>query len=112
MTSLESVFNHLVLPVKLPDHADPNPEAVSGAILTRLSKACEALRTIAGDESAGEWASILRSLRMCHGIRQKCIEAKVLLQDWAHLEPRELLILRIAEQNAAFLLYRVDRQVQ
>jgi hypothetical protein len=106
MASLESIFNHLVLPPQLPDHVDRDPEAVSGAILTRLLKACEVLGKMTGEQWAGEWTSVQRSLRMCQGIHQRSLEAKRLLQDWAHLRPHDLLILRIAEQNAAVLLYR------
>jgi hypothetical protein len=106
MASLESVFNHLVLPTKLPDHGDRDPEAVSGAILTRLLKACEALGKVGDEAWAGNWASVGRSLRMSQGIYQNRLEAKLLIHDWAHLHPQDLLILRIAEQNAALLLRR------
>jgi hypothetical protein len=112
MASLELVFNHLVLPAKLPGHGDQDPEAVSGAILTRLLKACELLGKVVGEEWAREWESVGRSLRTCQGIHQKRLEAKLMLQDWAHLQPKDFLILRIAEQNAALLLHYGTGQVK
>jgi hypothetical protein len=114
MASLESVFNHLVLPPQLPDHGDQDTEALSSNILARLSTACRVFEDFSGvkqwrGEWATVWASIGGTLRMCHGIHQKGIEAKLLLQDWADFRPHDFFILRIAEQNAALLLRRTVR---
>ncbi|RYP37538.1 hypothetical protein DL767_002846 [Monosporascus sp. MG133] len=48
MASLESVFNHLVLPPKLPGRQDPDIEGVTHSILTRLIRACDTLANLSG----------------------------------------------------------------
>jgi hypothetical protein len=116
MASIESIFNHFVLPPQLPDHRDQDPEAVSSAILTRLLKAYEVFEEITGDEWAGEWAGKCAplgwSLRTSQGIHQRRLEANLLLEDWANFRSQDLLILHIVEQNAALLLHRNIRQVK
>jgi hypothetical protein len=114
MASLESVFNHMVLPPQLPDHGDQDPEALSSAILTRLSNACRVFEVLSDAEQwQGEWARVWalvgQTLCMCHGIHQRGVEAKLLLQGWAGFQPHDFFILRIAEQNAALLLRRIVR---
>lgn len=104
MASLSSIFNHFVLPVRLPGRPDENPEAVSTAILARTSKACQLLRKLSSEGEAGTWSTIERSLYSCYGINEKRIDADALLQKWADLQLDDLLILRIAEHNAALLI--------
>ena len=104
MASLSSIFNHFVLPVRLPGRPDENPEAVSTAILARTSKACQLLRKLSSEGEAGTWSTIERSLYSCYGINEKRIDADALLQKWAYLQLDDLLILRIAEHNAALLI--------
>ena len=65
MALLESVFNHLVLPPKLPGRLDPDNEGIEYSILTRLIRACDILGKFAGQEFAQTWASIRHSLRVC-----------------------------------------------
>ncbi|RYP56983.1 hypothetical protein DL769_009768 [Monosporascus sp. CRB-8-3] len=70
MALLESVFNHLVLPPKLPGQQDPDIEGVTHNILTRLIRACDTLGNLSGQTL------------------------------------NQLLILHVAEQNAAILIRR------
>lgn len=106
MATIEPVFNHLVLPVKLPGHQDKDPEVVSGAILSRLLNACVALGQLAGDEWVETLETVQRSLSRCQGIGQRIVEAKQLLYDWSDLRARDLHILHLTEQNAALLVRR------
>jgi hypothetical protein len=52
MTLLESVFNHVVRPPKLPGQRDVDIEDVEVDILTRLIDACRMLGNLAGEELA------------------------------------------------------------
>ncbi|KAM4066191.1 hypothetical protein HRG_000331 [Hirsutella rhossiliensis] len=103
MEPFDSVFNHLVLPVKLPNHKDPDPEATGAAILTRLKNACQVVAKDTGDDA---WSSIKRCLGKCKGIAEAHFDAQHLLQDWADLRLDDLCLLRISEQNAALLIRR------
>ena len=65
MTLLESIFNHLVLPQKLPGQQDINIEEIEINVLTRLIDACRALGEAAGPELVEAWSTLGRSLRVC-----------------------------------------------
>ncbi|TAQ90746.1 hypothetical protein B7494_g925 [Chlorociboria aeruginascens] len=65
MALLESVFNHLVLPPKLPGHRDKNVEGIRQSILTRLICACDTVGQHTGRRLRETWASVHYSLRIC-----------------------------------------------
>jgi hypothetical protein len=50
MALLESVFNHLVLPPKLPGQQDRDIEGIEQSILTRLIRACDTLGKSTGQQ--------------------------------------------------------------
>jgi hypothetical protein len=104
MDLLESVFNHLVLPPKLPGHRDTDYEDIEQSILTRLIRACDTLNKFT-DQSVGEaLASIRYSLRICLNINTGCLEKASVLQEFCNLQLNGLLILYVVEQNAALLI--------
>jgi hypothetical protein len=111
MTSLESVFNHLVLPPNLPGRQDPDIEAVADSILTRLLRACDTLIKIPDGLFADTWASIRRTLCVCHELNGGRLEKTSLLREFRNLGLDHLLILHVVEQNAAVLIRRHVRQV-
>lgn len=102
MENIASIFNHLVLPVKLPDQRDPEPEAISAAILDRLLNACQAM----DKDSSHVWSSTIRCLRRCKGIARTHFDAQDLMQDWSDFRLGDVLLLRVSEQNAALLIRR------
>jgi hypothetical protein len=106
MTLLEAVFNHLVLPPKLPGQLDTDIEGIEHSILTRLIRACDTLSGFAGQEFAGTWASVCRSLRACLSITHGRLIKASMLQEFRNLQPKNLLILHVVEQNAALLIRR------
>ncbi|KAK0724170.1 hypothetical protein B0H67DRAFT_640735 [Lasiosphaeris hirsuta] len=59
---LESVFNHVVLPPKLPGCRDSNGRAVEDNLLTRLLGACEALSTLPGQGAQSCWEFVRQQL--------------------------------------------------
>ena len=50
MALLESVFNHLVLPPKIPGHQDTDIGGIEQFILIRLKQACNTLNKFAGQD--------------------------------------------------------------
>jgi hypothetical protein len=111
MALLESVFNHLVMPPKLPGQLDTDTEGIEHDILTRLIRACDTLGKFAGQEFAETWASLCHSLRVCLNVNQARLEKGLMLQEFYNLQPNNLLILHVVEQNAALLIRRHVRQV-
>lgn len=111
MALLESLFNHLVLPPKLPGQQDTDTERINESILTRLIHACNTLGKLPGQEFAEAWASICHSLRLCLHLHQGRLEKRSMLYEFCRLQPNHLLILHIVEQNAALLIRRQVRYV-
>ncbi|KAF2837131.1 hypothetical protein M501DRAFT_1007010 [Patellaria atrata CBS 101060] len=70
MASLNLIFNHLVLPPKLPEQADPDPNEVTFNILGRITDACETLRQLTGNEQEEIWATVADSVRICSDLNQ------------------------------------------
>ena len=111
MALLESLFNHLVLPPKLPGQQDTNTELINEIILTRLINACNTLGKLTGEEFIDTWTSISHSLRLCLHLHQERLEKRSMLYEFCHLQPNHVLILYIVEQNAALLVRRQVRYV-
>jgi hypothetical protein len=111
MALLESLFNHLVLPPKLPGQQDIDIERINENILTRLIHACNTLGNITGQEFVDTWALIGHSLHHCLHLHQRRLEKSSMLYEFRHLQPKHVLILHIVEQNAALLVRRQVRYV-
>lgn len=106
MALLESVFNHLVLPPKLPGHRDIDLEDIEQSILTRLIRACDTLGKFTGQQFRETWPSVRYSLCVCLNIRSGRFEMASVLQEFCNLQRNGLLILHVVEQNVALLIRR------
>lgn len=104
MALLESVFNHLVLPPKLPGRQDTDIEGVEKCILDRLIHACGTLDQLADQSLDGIWSSTHDSLLNCMDINICRLEKASVQRELRRLQPKKFLILHVAEQNAALLL--------
>lgn len=107
MALLESVFNHLVLPPKLPGHRDTDIEGVEKCILNRLIHACGTLGQLADQSLDGIWSSTRESLLNCMDVNTCRLEKASVQKELRHFQPKKFLILHVAEQNAALLLRHV-----
>ena len=105
MASLLTVFNHLVLPPKVPGQADPDSASIGNSIGSLLLHACDTLISLAG-HSEEAWVSIRRCLHACLRVNQGRLEKAALELEFRNLQPGETLILHIVEQNAALLVRR------
>ncbi|PHH61174.1 hypothetical protein CDD81_697 [Ophiocordyceps australis] len=106
MASVRSAFYHLVLPNQLPDHQEDDLDAIGRDILTRCLDACAFLEKKTSSVDAAVWKLLSRALNQCQGIIESRLEAKSLLDKLADLDHNRLLIVRLAAQNAALLIYR------
>lgn len=105
---LESVFNHVVLPPKLPGQRDVNIKDLEFVILTRLIDACRTLGKLSGDELAGTWLTVGNSLCVCRNLNSGRLERATLLQEFYDLD-QNFLVLHVTEQNAALIIRRQHR---
>jgi hypothetical protein len=106
MALLESVFNHLVLPPRLPGQRDVDIEGIEHNILNRLIRACDILGKLTGQEFDETWASVGYSLRICLNNNTGCLERASMMQEFHSIQRTELLTLYVVEQNAALLIRR------
>jgi hypothetical protein len=79
MVPLINVFNHLVLPLKLPNAQDDDVENTSIEITSRLIHATSTMSTLAGPDQASTWLVVRRLLRRCHSIHAHGRLEKMLL---------------------------------
>ena len=106
MTSLESVFNHLVLPPKLPGGLDTDKDGIETSVFARLIHACDTLSKLSSQEYTQTWATLLKSLHICSNVNQGHLEKKSMLHEFCSLQQNEFLTLHVVEQNAALIIRR------
>ncbi|KAI9733803.1 MAG: hypothetical protein M1818_007070 [Claussenomyces sp. TS43310] len=102
---LESVFNHVVLPPQLPGRREPKIRLVESALADRLLSATRTLRDLSKNNIHDRLDYICQALDVCKTVNNggKVDKASLLIEFWG-LKPKGLLILHIAEQNAALLI--------
>ncbi|KAI0444448.1 hypothetical protein F4803DRAFT_249140 [Xylaria telfairii] len=104
---LSSVFNHLVLPPKIPGAQDTNINAVSRDILTRMIHATDtAINITSYGPWRGTYQNLQDSLRACLELNRGHLEKGCLLKHLQELDLGKVLILYLNEQNAGLLIRR------
>ncbi|KAH8687808.1 hypothetical protein BGZ60DRAFT_363637 [Tricladium varicosporioides] len=102
---LESLFNHVALPPRLPDRQDNRLDQVQTALIDRLITASIGLRDCTQERYGQEWDTIRRSLQSCKLVNSRGKLTKTsLLTAFKGLQHNDMLILQVSEQNAALLL--------
>ncbi|ROW07311.1 hypothetical protein VMCG_03763 [Cytospora schulzeri] len=106
MSLLEGVFNHLVLPPKLPGRQDPHLEDESQDFVKRLIKAIDTLSIAATNtHMVDALVSVRQSLRLCSVLNRGRLDKDALIAAFQKFG-KEQLILHVIEQNAAILIRR------
>lgn len=111
MNVFESVFNHLVLPPKLPGQPDLDTSEIELSVLNRMICAFNTLSRLSGQEFEEKWAPIHIYIRICLIHNQGRIEKASLLQEFRNLQTKIPFILHMVEQNAALIIRRDMRYV-
>lgn len=101
---LESVFNHLVLPPKLPGCQDADIEGIERDILSRLLHTCESLGTLSTQETEETWHSVRRQLVVCLDLHRGSFDRESLISAFSNLSDDCPVTLHIAEQNCAIVI--------
>ncbi|KAI0484077.1 hypothetical protein GGR56DRAFT_8381 [Xylariaceae sp. FL0804] len=105
MDLLGSVFNHLVLPPRVPDGQDEDLEGISRDILQRVIRACRRVQSLSTGHVADAYSQVQSSLHACLVINRGDRLDKTILEDqFCQLSPEKLLVLHVLEQNAALLI--------
>ncbi|TGO19500.1 hypothetical protein BTUL_0004g01400 [Botrytis tulipae] len=108
---MESLVNHIVLPPRLPGRDDRN-EGLESAIIDHFITASRSMRGITRDKLSENWDWIRRSLETAKLLNNRGrLSRDTLLSEFQSLQKNVYLILNIAEQNAALLIYRSEERV-
>jgi hypothetical protein len=103
---LESLYNHITLPPKLPGQKDANLRDIEKALTSRLLTAVTTLQD-QKNESAGIWRFLERTLDLSSVVNEGgYVNSQKFGQAWTQLQRGEALILQITEQNAGLILRR------
>jgi hypothetical protein len=105
---LESLFNHVALPPRLPGRLESEIDEIDDALTDRL---LGSIRTFASRLPESHFSTVLqclhRSLRISKGVNAGGkLTKNSLLAAMKELKGEEMIIIYIMEQNAALLLRR------
>lgn len=111
MASFIDVFNHLVLPPKLPGTQDADPELTSDDVLGRLLHAIKTIERLAGQQQASAWQATRGSLHRYRSLHVRGrLDKQSLISEFRNIGHEQPLILHIVEQNVALIIQRNVRQ--
>ena len=103
---LASLINHVALPPKLPASADENDEEINQALTARLIAATRTVAAASAPNLFPIWDSIRYMLQTCKDLHAgEGLSKSALLAKVQGLRPGQTLILQVAQQNAAVLIY-------
>jgi hypothetical protein len=104
---LDLLFNHIVLPPRLPGKEDGRIEDIEHGLITRVLLASRTVRDLVDISFRDRWDSIRRSLQACKAVNLGGkLDKKSLLTELRCLQSEDILILHIAQQNAGLLIRR------
>lgn len=109
---LESLFDHVALPLRLPGKQESRIDQIEHALTECVLDASRTLRNLTNNEFGGHWDCIRRVLQTCKDVNAGGkLNKTSLLTEFRSLEGRYPLILHVAEQNAGLLIRRDYEQV-
>jgi hypothetical protein len=101
----EALFNHLVLPPRLPGKQDNRIEDIEHELITRALLASRTIRDLVDIDFRDRWDSVRRSLETCRAVNLGGkLDRTLLLKELRSIQSGEVLILHIAQQNAGLLI--------
>jgi hypothetical protein len=109
-TLVDSLFNHLVLPLKLPGSKDEHLQDLNELILALLVEAGHVLFKALSQYNDFKSMGFIKSLETAALLNARGkLDNRALELQFSKLESDEWLILHVVEQNAGLLIYRNDR---
>ncbi|KAI9771414.1 MAG: hypothetical protein M1839_002804 [Geoglossum umbratile] len=106
---LESVFNHIALPPRLPAKQEDRADQIriERALIDLLLYAVRTLRDIKGCGFSGYWESISHALQTCGTLNSGGkLDKTALFEEFTRIPVVRFVILHVAEQNAGLLIRR------
>ncbi|KAK4141681.1 uncharacterized protein C8A04DRAFT_13829 [Dichotomopilus funicola] len=111
MDLVPSIYNHLVLPPKLPGREEGTTPELSQNVLTRLIDGCQRLVSLAPHTLSKTFEGLYNALLACREINGRSFVDKTsALKYFGNIDSCGVLIFWVTEQNAAVLVYAAKRQ--
>lgn len=109
---MKALFNHIALPIQLPQQQD-KPHEVESALSDRLLAASRVMRDAGVDDRGYKiWESIRRSLLVCRSVNSGGrLERTQLQQQLRQAAISDVLILHVIPQNAGIVVSRYREYV-
>jgi hypothetical protein len=106
----KAVYNHLVLPPRLPERQDAKLAQIGHEMLDRLASATQFLAFLPDNPFSREHKILCQCLRSCRIVNEGGkLDTASLLAAFRTLECNHVLILHITEQNTGLLIRREHR---
>lgn len=106
----KAVYNHLVLPPRLPERQDAKLTQIGHEMLDRLASATRFLAFLPDNPFSREHKILFQCLRSCRIVNEGGkLDTTSLLAAFRNLECNHVLILHITEQNTGLLIRREHR---
>jgi hypothetical protein len=104
MASLEELFNHLVLPSKVPGQQDQELAVLEDAILHRLADSCATFLGSDNSQLTRVWAPVAKCLDTARHLNQDGLDQDSLLDKLTNIDADDYLILYVAKQNSGLVI--------
>jgi hypothetical protein len=103
---LDQLYNHIVLPLNVPGREDGNLHRVEEALLKRMLDAVARLTPHVAADIAPHVQGLQKTLLTCQVLNvDGTIGKAALIKELRDFDYRKMLVLHIAPQNCALLIY-------
>lgn len=104
---IKAIFNHIVLPPKLPGRHDAQSAAIEKDLVKRMVRGVDFLIARSDGSIKDALLDTKLSLGFCQDINHGgSVNKKALIESFYHLCPGISIIVHVTEQNAGLLIYQ------
>lgn len=104
-SALESLFNHIALPARLPDRVESQSNALENSLIDRVLASVKQLSGLTNDRYGKHLECIRRSLHASKVVNTNGrLNKATLLTAFRELSGDDFLMVHITEQNAAMII--------
>ncbi|KAM5341666.1 hypothetical protein ACJ41O_014697 [Fusarium nematophilum] len=104
---IDALYNHLVLPPRLPHRQDMNMNEIESSLVSRLLASVKHLRDLPENEFRSTWNSVGRALQATKSIHSSGhVDRTILSQELNDLGESEFLVVYVRCQNCALFIRR------
>lgn len=105
----DALYNHLVLPPKLPHRRDPNLNEIEADLINRLIACVKHIRDLPDNGSHSTWNAIERGLQATNIIHSSGhVDRDVLARELNGLGEADFVVVHVHAQNCALFIRRAE----